>query len=115
MDKRIISLQATIKLLNERKEMLDKHCYSSGAMSFHAGVSRPQLDHGAISDIETARDHLAAAILFCEDALVQLLPADYSWLSLVSDADKERDSISGKTRAELYADADICEREVSDA
>ena len=71
MDRRITSLKATIRLLVERKKLLDKHCEDRrpGPMSFHAGVSRPQLDHGAIEDLESARDHLAAAILCCEDAL----------------------------------------------
>ena len=73
MDRRITSLKATIRLLVERQKLLDKYCedYPSwpGPMSFHAGVSRPQLDHGAIEDLESARDHLAAAILCCEDAL----------------------------------------------
>jgi hypothetical protein len=69
MDRRITSLKATIRLLVERKEMLDKYCEGRrpGPMSFHAGVSMPQLS--AIEDLESARDHLAAAILCCEDAL----------------------------------------------
>ena len=71
MDRRITSLKATIRLLVERQKLLDKYCEYRwpGPMSFHAGVSRPQLDHGAIEDLESARDHLAEAILCCEDAL----------------------------------------------
>jgi len=68
MDKRIKSLKTTIRLLNERRDLLAQHCRADGHLSFHAGVSRPQLDYGSIKSLEGAYGHLAAAIRLCEEA-----------------------------------------------